>query len=624
MFCANCGIKLEDGITKCLSCGEDMSTSSEEVILTEKTNFASASSTETVSSNEGNSVTQIDTKKVLEKPKMDVNEMIKKVTGNKMILGGIIVAIAIIAIVIVIAIQPKKFNVEDYVEVKYTGYNGYATASVRLDESLLYSDIMKSKGKSTDIDDYDSLWSLGTAIKDELLFEEIFDSIDLEITSESKNLSNGDVITVSIAYDNSIAKKSKIKFKGKSASMTVEDLEPVEEIDPFTDLEVAFYGTTPNGTIEYEYSGNNLNINYYSFTVDQWDGLRNGDTVTITIDADDDNTLYHGYIITNKEQQYEVSGLDEYVDEYTDLTDEFLVTLKSEAEDSIYSYVASSYNDDNKMKDLSYVGYIMNSVIDGSSYVSSYNNMYLIYKGTVSSSDGNFDTTDVYFPVRFSNILLSNDSLSYGDNNGIVGSSNLGDTWYSTKGYTNPLYCYMDIVESNSNGYTVECGNGFEQYGKYEMVTKLLDITEDEKKSIYTDAKKQIESYIESNYNGGSSASNLSVLGEYMLVAKNVTTNYSQNNVYIVVYSATVSNSNEDFETTTVYFPVEYDGIIKMASGEYIILSSEGIQGSTFFPDSYYSTKGYIDGATMYDKLVSANRENYTYEVSKDLQEFGK
>lgn len=63
---------------------------------------------------------------------------------------------------------------------------------------------------------------------------------------------------------------------------------------------------------------------------------------------------------------------------------------------------------------------------------------------------------------------------------------------------------------------------------------------------------------------------------------------------------------------------------VAMGSGEYIILSSKGIQGSSSFPDSYYNTKGYIDGITMYEKLVSANRDQYTYEVSEGLRGFGK
>ena len=91
-----------------------------------------------------------------------------------------------------------------------------------------------------------------------------------------------------------------------------------------------------------------------------------------------------------------------------------------------------------------------------------------------------------------------------------------------------------------------------------------------------------------------------------------------------MVFSATVSNKDKKFATTTVYFPVEYSGLVSLPDGTYMLTSVGGIKGSFTFPSSYYSTKGYMDGAKMFSDLVTANRENYTYVVSEGLKQFGE
>lgn len=326
--------------------------------------------------------------------------------------------------------------------------------------------------------------------------------------------------------------------------------------------------------------------------------------------------------ITSKE--FKVSGLDEYVAEYEDLSEEFISKLKNEAEDTIYSYTANSYSSSSSLTELTYSGYILKAIKDGSGYVSTYNDLYIIYSGTVSSSNGSFSTAKVYFPVRFVNILSGEGGLSYSENYGITGNSILDGSWSSTKGYINPLICYIEIVEANRDSYIPECGDGFEQYAEYEAISKLEDISENYKEELYADAKDRIESYIASSYNGGSSASDLSIAGEYLLTAKTQGSDFGNNNKYFVVYSATVSNSEGGFDTTTVYFPVEYDGIIKLPGDEYLVTSSAGIVGNSSFPNSYYRTDGYIDGNEMYTKIITANRDNYTYEVSEGLKVFGE
>ena len=553
-----------------------------------------------------------------QQPQKPKKKLSKKVVG--MIAGGVTALIAIIVTIIIIAVQPKKINLEDYVEISCNGYNGYGTAQVYLDSTSLYSKILEANGKNNK---YDSLSGLSSSIKNAAEIEDAVSKIKLKVKSDTSNLSNGDTIKVSISYDNDAAKKVKVKFKGDTVSKKVSGLDKVEEINPFEGLEVNFDGTSPNGKVSWSYSGSSEYLSDYSFSADPYNGLRNGDTVTVSVKSDDESTLQNGYVFSPREKEYKVEGLDEYVDKYADLTDDFVNKLKKDAEDIIYSYTANSYGSETTMSDLTYAGYIFLNIKDGSNYGDA-NDLYLIYKGTVSNSKGTFNTTDVYYPVKFYNILSENGELSKEDSGSIIGSSSFSDNWNSTKGYTNPLTCYMDIVEQNSEKYNSECGGGFESNSKYSKVKALSEISDDGKNTIHEDAKQVIEKYVAESYSDKSQVTDLNVVGEYLLVSKSAMSDYVDDTILYIVYSGTVSNSEGSFDTTTVYFPVEYRGIYKMDSGSYELMESNGIQGSSSFSNSWYYTKGYMDGSTMFDKLVNTQRTNYTYEVSSGLEQFGK
>ena len=551
----------------------------------------------------------------------------KPLLKNKLFLGllggGVALVLAII-IGVIIWLQPEEIEVDQFVTIEYDGYDGYGNAYVYLDETALYEAIMKATGKSySDYMDIDSLWDLGGAVSEGISFYTAIETIELT-PDVTENLSNGDVITVGITYNNEIAKEVDIEFVGETASVTVEGLTPVVEVDPFEGLTVNFSGIAPSGWIEYEYTGSDDYVDSYYFTVDQYDGLRNGDVVTITYDVSDESTLYYGYVATTKSKTYEVAGLQEYADAYADLNETFIGTLKSEAEDTIYAYIANNYGSNISMTNLEYCGYIMNSIKDASGWVDSYNDLYMIYRGDVSHSKGEFSTTKVYYPVRFKNILIDGENLTYEYKDGIMGYSSIGNTWNYTDGYVNPLVAYGELVESKLESYTSESGDGFEVYSNYELISNLEDIGTEYKAALEADAKDRIESYVANNYNGGSEMKDLKLAGEYLLLAKSQGSDFANNNRYYLVFSATVSNSSKKFATTTVYFPVEYSGLVSLPDGTYMLTSVGGIKGSFTFPGSYYSTKGYMDGTKMFSDLVTAHRENYTYVVSDGLKQFGE
>lgn len=604
MYCVNCGAKIVDGSPKCPNCGHEVGTDS-------------------VESNSG--VSNI--------PSQNTGDSALKSKKKKLHIKIAIVCIcaivfAFVAIVAFKASLPKEINLEEYVELECYGYNGYATANANVNWIDLYRDIYEAiGGKSDNVNDVNSIMQ---ALQGNYEIVQMINSISVSFSSEKEWISNGDSISVKIAYDNDLAKKSKIRFTGTTVSMTVEDLDEVEQLDPFENLEVLFSGISPQGVIEYSYQGNDERIRSLSFAVTQSEHLKNGDTVLITVDSEDKITGQKGYICTKKSKEYTVEGLDEYINSFKDISEDFLNKMKTEAEDSIYAYTASNYMYGVSLSsDLSYAGYMMNSAKGDGSYGQDTNNVYLIFSGIVSDTDGKFGAAKVYYPVQFSNILKSENGFSYEANRGIIGNSRFDDSSTSTAGYINPLQFYTEVVDANRDNYESESGDGFEVFATQMNIAGLDDINSELKEKLYERALALVADY---NVNHQFALSDetvmedLTVAGEYLLLFKNPGTDYSKNNKYFVVCSAYVHNSV--IEPATVYYPVEFDGLVNFSNGDSIISNAGGIQGYSYFvdhdPNWGFPTVGYIDGTQMFSEIVTVNRDNYTYEVSDSLKQFGE
>jgi hypothetical protein len=179
------------------------------------------------------------------------------------------------------------------------------------------------------------------------------------------------------------------------------------------------------------------------------------------------------------------------------------------------------------------------------------------------------------------------------------------------------------LAEPNKEEYNVECGDGFEAYAEYSLVSSIGDIDEDYLAELEAEATDVVLSYIEKEYNAQSHVDNLEVKGEYLLVAKNQGADFASNNSLYIVVSGYLYSDKDKFEACDVYYPVEFDGVISLPE-QWMYTSTEGISGKSRLGSSGYTTKGYIDGTEMYSDIVTSHRDNYTYEVSDGLSEFGE
>lgn len=531
--------------------------------------------------------------------------------------GTTAVIILIVILIGVFVNNVQTINLDKYVTVEESGYDGYGKATVKIDWDAIedkYGDKLSYTKKAKK--EYSSVLNYMEPI--DLL--KLCVSINLD---ETTGLSNGDDINYTWTLSENINEYFQYEIKAKNGEYIVKNLEKVGEFDPFENLEVYFEGVSENATIKYEYTG--TEFGYYDFECSKNYDLSNGDVVIISID--DANTEYYinkfGMIPEKYQMEYEVSGLDEYIGSYSDIDDETIKYIQLESEDMIYSYVANEYSSGSELSDLKYEGYIFACYNESNKDENNNNKLYCIYSGCVYNSNDKFEPTIVYFPVSYSSILKQKDGIIF-NGQGIIGKSYFENSSYSTKGYINSMTCYQNIISKYSDSYDVELGGEFKNYDKYENVSKLNDVTDKYKSTITDDAKKVIEDEIESNYLESTVVTGLKYVGEYLLVAKNQSSDYISNNKYVVVFSATVSSTEDNFEETTVYFPIEYDGLVKITDDKYIYGSRKGILGRSSFPDGRYYTKGYISEKEMYSDIVTANRANYKYEISTSLDKLEK
>ena len=538
----------------------------------------------------------------------------KKPLPMRLIIGGCAAAAAVIILIVVLMMQPKKINLEDYVVVEFSGYNTAGTATAYLDTERLSGKLADSIGK--DANSLEMMTALPTCLG----------TVEVSL-DQSSGLSNGDSVTAEISYDNDLVKEYKIRYTGDSVTKTVEGLGDLTEVDPFEGLQVSFTGLSPDGQLEYAYTGDSAYVSDSSFECDKTSGLRNGDVVTISIrNYDEASAESSGYRFTKTSQQYTVEGLDGYVEDYSGLTEEFLSFAKQESQDIINAYAAQDYSDECTLGTIEYAGYIFQTPKDMSS-ADHYNILYVIYRGTVSHSENDFPATNVYFPVRFTDLLPSGGDFTYEDEPEIEGRSSLtGGIWgYSTSGYANPLTAYEELVTAEKDVYQAQVGDGFEKYESYTPIASLADIAEEDLQTLENRAKDIIAAYIAEDYADSSHASELTLAGTYLLVAKSQGLDeFEKNNRLIVVYSATVTNDDNRFAPTTVYYPVQFEGLVNLPGDEFLYTAESEVEGSFNFENSSYFSDGYADGAKMFSDLVTANRTEYTYEVSDGLKAFGE
>lgn len=134
-------------------------------------------------------------------------------------------------------------------------------------------------------------------------------------------------------------------------------MEEAKVIDPFNtdEFHITFSGQAPNG----EFSVSNSSYPDFSYEVTPSTNLSNGDKVTVTVSGSGGDGS-EGFVFSETEKEYEVTGLDQYVTTASQITKDYLEQMKTQAEDQIETYV-SSWEETETFSGKEYIGNYLQS-----------------------------------------------------------------------------------------------------------------------------------------------------------------------------------------------------------------------------------------------------------------------
>ena len=353
--------------------------------------------------------------------------------------------------------KTKTLDLMEFATVNFSGVDSKGTANVSVDWSAFEN-------------------TIAAEIADE--GEQFGALLDLESNigyalDKTAGLSNGDTVTLTVSWNEEVAKKYGFSFKGEDRTFTVEKLQEAVEIDLFADIYVDFEGVSPDLSVKIRNTSKDPFIQNVRYTAEPDYMVAEGDSITVKATYLQSNADKYGYIPISDEKTYVVENVDKYISDFNQIPEDILAQMDQQARDVIESKLvdfgdclfhlhpddntSSAYYDHTSVKidSIQLKEYQFFKLKDGAAigWNDVYNSIFLVYeiKATDNAAPDGFV---VYLPVYYSNMIL----CDTGDFNVILtdayitsAKSNSYDSLYrNTVSYNKANYNYT-IIEVNKN-----------------------------------------------------------------------------------------------------------------------------------------------------------------------------
>lgn len=375
-------------------------------------------------------------------------------------------AAVVVVIILAVALRKPTINLNKYVDITFSGYDTAGEAKINKDTTKLEEALKKRKlntkyikssiGKETyGLESYANN-KAARAIIDEYAAEAL---LEMNVKN-SGQLKNGQTASASFSLGKSdaesIEKLYNIKLKYEDVKKKVSGLKKVETKDVFKDLKVTFKGTEGDAYAKCEYKGKD--VDEYSFDIKNNKNLKTGDKITVVLNGENNKSSFisqYSFLPKTWSKTYTVKSLPKYITKAADLSDKALETLKKQALDTLKAKMASGNSKLNLADDTNYIGLYILSPKEGDG-----DEIFVVYTGTLKSSDGSLPDTPAFFPVEFSNVMVNGDDLDNLRDGFVSGSFEIeGSDVFSyafTNGYKDGAEMYKDIITSNLDEYNHE------------------------------------------------------------------------------------------------------------------------------------------------------------------------
>lgn len=228
----------------------------------------------------------------------------------------------------------------------------------------------------------------------------------LQFTADRDHgLHNGDSVTVTLTTMDGGQDFSEFgRIYGKvpaenTKQFEVSGLTEVPTFDAFAGLSYTVQGTEPFG---YIYLENTDTSNDIWFEADRYEGLSNGDTVTVravpgyTGAFNADYAEIYGQVPETDEKVIEIQGLPTYISTLSEIPGDYMTELKAEAQDRLYKYVTSEWNaESDRMNRGTFKGaYLLAAKDESISW--NRNQLFLVYEINATAKEGD-ESSDITF-----------------------------------------------------------------------------------------------------------------------------------------------------------------------------------------------------------------------------------
>lgn len=244
----------------------------------------------------------------------------------------------------------EEINLNEYLVITATGFDGYGTATVSLDvERLVHENSKLLVTTPTTISTQENK----TPIESAIFAFDMYKPYTLKF-NESNSLKNGDVLLIEwIENEEGIRQLESVinaKFTYKNVKHEVVELIPMMEVDPFENVYLELSGVSGQGKIDLSMSQAIIKIgdeNYiFAVAIDDMKdgGYKNGDVVRVKLEVDEEKLKQeYGFILKTRTKEVVLDGFAHYPGadenvfesiEYTNIDKAFAAHIKDTVSDT--------------------------------------------------------------------------------------------------------------------------------------------------------------------------------------------------------------------------------------------------------------------------------------------------
>lgn len=357
----------------------------------------------------------------------------------------------------------KKINLNKYVTVETEGYDTVGSVRYSFDLDKFEEDYA---GKIKQSDNYPKSTTIyGLYDYDEKLTieEMLLDDCVGFYFDKNNGLCNGDEIVLKANIDQTIATEYyNVELIFDDINYKVENLKNVSDFDPFDYIEVEYSGIAPNGVFEVKPNLNIPEMQYLNITYENTTsngGCDNGDIFKVKVKEQYDVNSFvsqFGERVVNYEKEYTISGLKEYLNDNSYISDELYDNMNQQLMDYFYSYKAKNWNNKTVLNDIHLNSlYLLNSKPGKQLEYS--NRLYLVYEVNVTCPDN--ETFTYYWYGEFTNLILNEDGSVEVDLNNYLKSTSSSGFFSNSGDFLKPCEKHyvagFSTVEDFENTYII-------------------------------------------------------------------------------------------------------------------------------------------------------------------------